>query len=122
MAPLTKAGYQADSGVEQVLTTQAKALGRRVTGLETMGQQIGFFAGLPEAQQVALLSATLESVSEAEVEVDRLVAAWLADDQAALEAAVVDEMPSSTRWSSAAATGPGPTRSRRCWPAPASAS
>lgn len=91
MAPIVKAGYDPQSGVELVLTAEAKKAGRQITALETAEQQIRFFADMPEETQKAFLSATLDDVEDGAAQLDRMVEAWRSGDLAALEAAFVEE-------------------------------
>ena len=96
MAPLLKAGYDPQSGVELVLKARAGAAGKPIQGLETIDKQIGILAGMSEADQLASLRTLLESYDEASVELDRMVGAWAAGDVATLEAVAVTEMQSET--------------------------
>jgi len=96
MAPLVKAGYDPQSGVELVLKARAVAAGKPVQGLETLDKQVGILAGMPEAEQLAFLRSLLESWEEATVELDRMVGAWAAGDIATLEAVAVEEMRSDS--------------------------
>lgn len=96
MAPLLKAGYDPQSGVELVLKARAGAAGKPIQGLETIDKQIGILAGMSEADQLAFLRTLLESYDEATVELDRMVGAWAAGDVATLEAVAVTEMQSET--------------------------
>lgn len=89
--PMVQAGYDAKSGVETVLTAEAKAGGKTLGALETLEQQLRFFADMPQAVEVDLLSATLDDVAEGPAQLDRMVAAWAAGDQAALEREFVEE-------------------------------
>jgi uncharacterized protein YbaP (TraB family) len=92
IAPIIQAGYDAKSGVEVVLQAHAKAAGRPVTGLETLEQQLRFFAEMPEDVQVAFLNATLDDVAGGAAQLDHMVAAWAAGDLPELEKAFVTEM------------------------------
>ncbi len=96
MAPLLKAGYDPQSGVELVLKARAGAADKPIQGLETIDKQIGILAGMSEADQLAFLRTLLESYDEATVELDRMVGAWAAGDVATLEAVAVTEMQSET--------------------------
>ncbi len=96
MAPLLKAGYDPQSGVELVLKARAGAAGKPIQGLETIDKQISILAGMSEADQLAFLRTLLESYDEASVELDRMVGAWAAGDVATLEAVAVTEMQSET--------------------------
>lgn len=92
IAPVIKAGYRVGSGVETVLTAEARAKGRPVEGLETLEQQIGFFAGLPPEIELAMLKSTLEEVDEGPAKLDALVKAWADADLDLLEREFVTEM------------------------------
>lgn len=96
MAPLIKAGYDPQSGVELVLKARAEAAGKPIQGLETIDKQIGILAGMPEADQLAFLRSLLESYEDATIELDRMVGAWASGDVASLEAIAIDEMQSET--------------------------
>lgn len=74
--PLEKLGYKADLGAEKLLTSAARASGKRIGALETVEQQLGYFAGLPMEQQVRFLTATVEGLSDMESEFARLIAHW----------------------------------------------
>lgn len=96
VAPLTRAGYDPQSGVELTLKARADAAGKPVRGFETIDKQVRILAGMPESEQLAFLGSTLDSYEEATVELDRMVEAWAAGDVAALEAIAVDEMQSES--------------------------
>lgn len=91
-APSIKAGYDPKSGVENVLTADAKAVGKPIRGLETAEQQIRFFAEMPEAAQIDFLEATLDDVDDAASQLDRMVAGWAKGDMKVLEHEAIDEM------------------------------
>lgn len=74
--PLEKLGYRADLGAEKMLTSAAKASGKKVGALETVEQQLGYFAGLPMKQQVNFLNATVDGLPDMESEFAKLVAHW----------------------------------------------
>lgn len=78
--PDIKAGYAPDSGVERVLTSLATAQGKPIKGFETLGEQLHFFADLPQSEQVALLDSTLDDIADAEVQTDQMVRAWARGD------------------------------------------
>ena len=77
---LMKAGYDANSGAEKVITAAAKEAGKPVSGLETMDQQLGFFSGLSKDSQIALLTSTVEELPNATKMTDDMVAKWGAGD------------------------------------------
>lgn len=77
---LMKAGYDANSGAEKVITAAAREAGKPVSGLETMDQQLGFFSGLSKESQIALLNSTVEELPNATKMTDDMVAKWSAGD------------------------------------------
>lgn len=92
MAPLVKAGYDPQSGVELILKARAEAAGKSVGGLETIDEQVRVLAGLPEDVQLAFLRATLEAYDDATEELDALVHAWSVGDVEAINRLGVVEM------------------------------
>lgn len=77
---LTRAGITTASGVEPALSARAKAEGKPIVGLETVEQQLRFFDALPEADQAALLSATVDEAGGIKAEAMKLVTLWRAGD------------------------------------------
>ncbi|WGM29836.1 TraB/GumN family protein [Brevundimonas sp. NIBR11] len=92
MAPLVKAGYDPQSGVEMILKHRAEDAGKPITGLETLEIQIGTLAGLSEPTQLAFLRSTLADFDEATTELDALVNAWAAGDVDTIDRLAVTEM------------------------------
>ncbi|WP_339914719.1 TraB/GumN family protein [uncultured Brevundimonas sp.] len=80
VAPMTKAGYDPQSGVELLLKARAEAAGKPVSGFETLDEQIRILATFPEAGQLTFLRSTLEDFEDATVELDKLVSAWAGGD------------------------------------------
>ncbi|MDO9474879.1 MAG: TraB/GumN family protein [Caulobacter sp.] len=92
MGPLTRAGYDPASGVESKLKAAAREAGKPIRTLESLEQQIGFFADLPPAVELAFLLSTLDEMDEGPSMLDALVAAWSAGDVEALDAMMVAEL------------------------------
>ncbi|MBO9561046.1 MAG: TraB/GumN family protein [Caulobacter sp.] len=92
LTPLMKAGYDPESGVEKLLSAQAKAAGKPISAFETMEQQVRFFADMTPAQETQLLESTLDEVDDGPAKIDSLVAAWAAGDEGELEHEMIDEM------------------------------
>lgn len=92
IAPLARAGYDPQSGVELILKARAEAAGKPVHGFETVDQQVRILAGLPEADQLAFLTSTLDAFEDAPVDLDRLVEAWARGDVAVIEELGVRDM------------------------------
>ena len=77
---LTTSGYDANSGAEKVITQAASEVGKPVTGLETVDEQLGFFSGLSQPSPSALLTRTVEELPHATKMTDDMVAKWGAGD------------------------------------------
>lgn len=92
MGPLVKAGYDPASGVEAKLKAAARDAGKPVRTLETLEQQIGFFADLPPAVELAFLLSALDEMETGPAMLDALVAAWSAGDVQALDGLMVADM------------------------------
>ncbi len=90
LTPLLRAGYDPESGVEKLLTAQAKAAGKPISAFETLEQQVRFFADMTPAQEIHLLESTLDEIDEGPAEIDALVAGWAAGDQSELKRQMVD--------------------------------
>ena len=78
-------GFDATQGVDQQFARRAAADGKPVIGLETVDEQLGFFASLPLKDQVALLRETLDDTTDAQQELDGIVDAWRRGDTKKLE-------------------------------------
>ena len=76
IAPLSKQGYAAESGPEEVITAAAKEAGKPVTGLETAAQQLGYFSSLSDAAQIKFLTSTLDDLPKGNDEMDTMVDDW----------------------------------------------
>ncbi len=92
VAPMLKAGYDPESGVDTVLEASARAAGKPVRTFETMEQQIRFFADLPAEQELDFLRSTLEQAEEPVAVIDQLTTAWAQGDIGALETEMIEEM------------------------------
>jgi uncharacterized protein YbaP (TraB family) len=83
-APLLKAGLDPKHGVDKQLKSQMTKAGKRVLGLETAEQQIGFLADMPQSVQLAMLRSTLHDFDHASIQLTQLIDAWKAGDVAAI--------------------------------------
>lgn len=79
-ATLRRVGIVADAGVEPQLEARARAASKSIIGLESAEQQLRFFDGLPEADQVAMLEASVTDLANARTETDKLIALWQAGE------------------------------------------
>lgn len=75
-APLRQLGYDEKDGAEAVLTAAAQVAGKKVEGLETAREQLGYFDRLPLPAQRALLIETIDELPKAGETIDRMVTAW----------------------------------------------
>lgn len=90
--PLTKYGYDPEQGAEKQLTKFAKDSGKPVSGFETLEEQLGFFDGLPENQQVAFLNSVVKDLDRLGPVLDNLVVLWAKGDPDGLAAAMNESM------------------------------
>ncbi len=68
---LMKMGLAPTSGVEQRFTTRAVADKKPIHGLETLREQLGMLAGLPEHQQREFLLYSIDDADRMAEEIDR---------------------------------------------------
>ncbi len=92
LIPALKAGYDPNSGAEKVLTAAAKAQGKRISGFETLEQQLGYFDTLPEKLQVAYLGETAKETEKGAATLDTMVSQWAAGEPEALGKTINDGM------------------------------
>lgn len=85
-----KAGFEGQAGAEAVLAS--KGQGKKQDGLETVGQQIDLFDGLPMDEQLKFLDQTVETISEASATLNAYYAKWMAGDADGLAAMLNAEL------------------------------
>jgi uncharacterized protein YbaP (TraB family) len=76
IAPVSKLGYEAQNGPEEVLTAAAKKAGKPVIGLETAPQQLGYFGSLSQGAQLQFLTSTLDELPTVATTMARMVDDW----------------------------------------------
>lgn len=76
MVTMMHLGLDPKSGAEAVLTEAAKKGGKSLGALETMEQQMGFFDTLPEAEQIAMLSQSVEELPNMPRLTQDMLSAW----------------------------------------------
>jgi uncharacterized protein YbaP (TraB family) len=84
-------GVDRGAGVEQSLDTSFTGGARKVEGLETTSQQLGYFATLSEADQRELLTGMVDGSGDASTDYSKLIAAWSSGDEKALAKLVDDD-------------------------------
>ena len=77
---MQKDGFDPNSGVEQVLIAEGKMAGKSFAYLETVDDQLGRLAGLPDDVQVDFLISSAESIDEGAAMLDALVDEWADGD------------------------------------------
>ena len=90
--PAMQAGYDAGSGIDQVLAKEAKADGKPIKGFETAEQQVHFLADFPADQQVTMLHQALTDLPKSETNMNESVADWTQGEVDKIAALENDEM------------------------------
>lgn len=73
-----------EDGVEPVLIAAFRQAGKPIGGLETVERQFGAFDSLPETAQRRLLVRTVREAKDMKALYDRILAAWIKGDMAAI--------------------------------------
>jgi hypothetical protein len=95
IAPVSKLGYDAANGPEEVLTAAAKAAGKPVIGLETAPQQLGYFGALSDGAQMQFLTSTLDELPTVGETMARMVDDWAGGKPDALAKEMNDSLKDS---------------------------
>ncbi|WP_394693387.1 TraB/GumN family protein [Hyphobacterium sp.] len=82
---IVASGYNPESGVEATLWPMANDAGKTLAYFETVEEQIGFFANLPQEVEVRLLEETMAEFEQSPDQIDTLVTSWANGDQAAID-------------------------------------
>jgi uncharacterized protein YbaP (TraB family) len=84
-------GLDPQLGVERQIGAPFRAAGKKVSGLETIEQQFGFFDTLSEGAQRALLLAVVEDSDETRAQFRAMLDAWASGDVAGVARTFDDE-------------------------------
>ena len=84
-AALTSSGFAASAGVDEQFAQRAQADHKPIIALETMDEQLGFFAQLSAEQQRQFLRSTIQELDTEGSEAAIMVRAWQRGDTAELE-------------------------------------
>lgn len=90
--PLRQLGYDDKDGAEQVLTAAANQSGKKIEGLETAREQLGYFDKLSPPAQESLLETTLDDIPHASSDIDTMIKDWSAGNADALAKLINDDM------------------------------
>jgi uncharacterized protein YbaP (TraB family) len=82
---LAKSGFDAAAGVDEQFALLAQGDHKPIIGLETMQEQLGFFAHLSAEQQREFLRSTLQQTDGGESDTEAVVRAWQRGDTVKLE-------------------------------------
>lgn len=77
-------GLEDWSGVEEVLDAEFLRRERPVSGIETPAQQLGFFSGLPQSVQRALLEQTIDAIASGAMPTDPEDSDWVSGNVEAI--------------------------------------
>ncbi len=105
VAPLEKLGYKNDLGAEKILRSAATGAGKKVEALETVEQQVGFFAGLSMEQQLQFLNATVDGLPDMEKEFGDLLRYWQAGQPDKLAASMNESLEATPELAQVLLTG-----------------
>ena len=92
IAPLVKAGYDPEAGVDRTLQRQAELTRRPVKAFETIEQQIRYFADMPEPLQLSALRLALDAFGRDAGQAEAIERAWEAGDTRAIWGALEADM------------------------------
>jgi uncharacterized protein YbaP (TraB family) len=92
LLPATNAGYDAGSGIDTTLASEALAAKKSVMGFETVEDQLHLFADAPMPEQVEMLHQTLTDKSSSIGTLEEIVGDWTRGDVDKLAAIENDEL------------------------------
>lgn len=95
IVPLTKLGYDPNSGAEKVLTAAAKSANKKVEAVETAEQQLGFFDSLTPAAQVEFLTSTVDELPKLGQTMGTMITDWSKGDPDSLAVLLNESMKES---------------------------
>jgi uncharacterized protein YbaP (TraB family) len=91
-AQVVSIGYDPELGVDRTLEKEAMAAGKPIKPFETVSEQLGYLAGMPDAVAAEMLVQTLDEMDEGIKLVNELETAWLAGDVKHLQRLGPDKM------------------------------
>lgn len=80
LIPLSKAGYNTETGIDSQIAKKARARQMPNEAFETAKYQINLFESLPEATQRSYLGEVLHALPTVKNDIDAMVASWKAGD------------------------------------------
>ncbi|MBR0552377.1 TraB/GumN family protein [Stakelama marina] len=89
---IQKAGFDPNKGAERTLLAAAQEAGKTLGKFETVEEQLGFFASLPEDQQLEFLNSVTEDQEAGVKMLNEMLKDWSAGDPDALGKLMNDSM------------------------------
>ncbi|MCW3836060.1 TraB/GumN family protein [Sphingomonas canadensis] len=103
--PAQELGYSASAGAEEVLRQAAERGGKRLIGLETAREQLGYFDSLSPPAQRALLARTLNALPDGAATLEAIIGEWARGDASALARRINAELKDTPEVEAALLTG-----------------
>ncbi len=91
LLPITRAGYDPNSGVDRQIDADANRAGKTMRWFETSAQQLSFFSGMSDEMQIEMLMEAVDGANETANDLRDLESAWERGDVRRLERVVIDE-------------------------------
>ena len=82
---LQQHGFDIEHGVENIIETAAETDKKPVCAFETADEQLALFDGMPIELQRKFLIQSIEESSEVKADMDKMLVAWRAGDEAAMD-------------------------------------
>jgi uncharacterized protein YbaP (TraB family) len=91
-AQMVNIGYDPGLGVDQTLQKESVAAGKAIKPFETVAEQLGYLAEMPDKVAAEMLVQTLQEVGDGEKVIEALQTAWLSGDVKQLQKIGPDRM------------------------------
>jgi len=91
-AQMISIGYDPGLGVDQTLQKESVAAGKPIKSFETVAEQLGYLADMPDKVAAEMLVQTLQEVGEGEKIIEALQTAWLSGNVKQLQKIGPDRM------------------------------
>lgn len=85
-------GFNVEDGVENIIETRAATDSKPVCAFETADEQLSWFDDMPIEQQRKFLIQSIEEVSEVKSDMDKMLVAWRAGDEVALDQLMEEDL------------------------------
>ena len=89
---LLQMGFDGTKGIEATTARRARADGKPIVGLETLGEQLGTLDTLPATAQRQFLIQTLEEAASIGDDLEKIVSAWRTGDTDTLRTLLLEDL------------------------------